>query len=129
MPFARETLGILSHRRLPLGLLSNAQAETLPVLRRELGLNPFSDDLCILSYEHGIAKPSARLFKLLVARLTARDIPPEASLFVGNDPQHDIAPARALGMKTVLLSNEADLPAHQADAAICDLSELPGLIA
>ena len=126
MDSARETLAALS--TLDLGLLSNAQADTLPVLGRELGGNPFAADLCLLSYQHGIAKPSARIFELLVARLAARGIPPEAAVMVGNDPRHDIAPARALGLKTVLLA--AETPAnHEADAVIRDLSQLPALLA
>ncbi len=122
MPSARETLATLSS--LSLGLLSNAQADTLPVLCRELGGDPFAADLCVLSYEHGIAKPSAHLFEFLIARLAARGIAPDAAVMVGNDPLHDIAPARAIGLKTVLLGGTAHPPAHQADAVISDLSQL-----
>ncbi len=127
MPSARETLATLSP--LSLGLLSNAQADTMPVLGRELGGDPFAADLCVLSFEHGIAKPSARLFELLVARLAARGISPEAAVLVGNDPLHDIAPARAIGLKTVLLSGTAAPPALQADAVISDLSQLLEILA
>jgi putative hydrolase of the HAD superfamily len=127
MPSARETLATLSTRSL--GLLSNAQADTLPVLCRELVGNPFAADLCVLSYEHGIAKPSVRLFELLVARLAARGIAPEATVMIGNDPLHDIAPARAIGLRTVLLAGTANPPAHQADAVISDLSQLLEILA
>lgn len=129
MPSAREALATLASRDLVLGLLSNAQADTQPVLCRELGWNPFSTDLCVLSYEHRIAKPSTRLFELLVARLAARGIAPDAAVLVGNDPLHDIAPARAIGLKTVLLAGDVALLAHRADAVISDLSQLPGLLA
>lgn len=122
MPAARETLATLSS--LSLGLLSNAQADTLPVLCRELGGDPFAADLCVFSYEHGIAKPSAHLFEFLIARLAAHGIAPDAAVMVGNDPLHDIAPARAIGLKTILLSGTANPPAHQADAVISDLSQL-----
>ena len=124
MPSAREALEALSLRQLPLGLLSNAQADTLPVLCRELGGNPFAADLCVFSYEHGIAKPSPLLFELLAERLGERGIPPQAAVMVGNDPLHDVAPARSIGMRTVLLANEATLPPHQADAVISDLFQL-----
>jgi putative hydrolase of the HAD superfamily len=129
MPSAREAIADLSSRHFPLGLLSNAQADTLPVLCRELGGNPFEDDLCVLSYQHGIAKPAARLFEILVAQLAMRDIPPSAAVLVGNDPLHDIAPAKAIGMRTVLLTAEPDFPADQADAVITDLSQLGSLLA
>lgn len=127
MPSAREALASLSS--LSLGLLSNAQADTVPALCRELGGNPFASDLSVLSYEHGIAKPSSRLFELIVDRLSARGIPPEAAVMVGNDPRHDIAPAKAIGLKTILLSGTANPPAHQADAVISDLSELREILA
>lgn len=127
MPSARETLATLSTLRL-LGLLSNAQADTVPALCRELGGNPFSADLCLLSYEHGMAKPSVRLFELLVDRLAARGISPEAAVMVGNDPLHDIAPARAIGLKTVLLAGTEAPTGHQADAVISDLAHLLELL-
>lgn len=129
MPSARETLATLASRHLSLGLLSNAQADTLPVLRRELGENPFSDDLCVLSYEHGIAKPAAGLFKLMIERLASRGIEPGAVVMVGNDPRHDVAPARAIGLNTVLLDTHSALPRQKADAVIQDLSELLELLA
>ena len=129
MPSARETLTILSARGFALGLLSNAQADTLPVLCRELGARPFADDLCVLSYQHRVAKPSARLFQLLVARLAARGIMPEAAVLVGNDPLHDILPAKAIGMKTVLLATGPIPPDHRADVQISDLSQLWGFLA
>jgi FMN phosphatase YigB (HAD superfamily) len=128
MPSARETLATLSSHGLVLGLLSNAQADTLPVLCRELGGNPFAADLCVLSYQHGIAKPATHLFEFLITQLAARGIAPDDTLLVGNDPRHDIAPARAIGLQTVLLVGAAVLPAHQADAVIHDLSQLPGLL-
>ncbi len=122
MPSASETLATLS--LLSLGLLSNAQADTLPALCRELGGDPFTADLCVFSYEHGIAKPSIRLFEFLVDRLAVRGIAPDAALMVGNDPLHDIAPAKAIGLKTVLLSETANLSDHQADVVITDISQL-----
>jgi len=129
MPSARETPAMLSARGFALGLLSNAQADTLPTLCRELGAKPFVDDLCVLSYQHGVAKPSPRLFQLLVARLATRGIVPEAAVLVGNDPLHDILPAKAIGMKTVLLAPGPIPPDPEADAQISDLSQLRGFLA
>lgn len=129
MPLARETLATLASGRLDLGLLSNAQADTLPELSRELGFNPFSADLCLLSYQHGIAKPSIRLFELLVARLAARGIPVEAVVMVGNDPRHDILPARKVGLRTVLFSGTAAHQPHRADAVIHALPQLLEILA
>ncbi len=99
-PGVTEILEKLSASGKPLGILSNAQCNTLP----SLGClaEHFSPDLTILSFQHGIAKPSPALFELLVARLTQRGIPPHETLYIGYDPLHDIEPAALCGFATAL---------------------------
>ncbi|WP_338286685.1 HAD family hydrolase [Luteolibacter sp. LG18] len=130
MPHASETLSALSH--LPLGLISNAQANTLPVLERLTGLQPFEDDLCILSHRHGEAKPSPALFDSLAAALALRGIAPSETVIVGNDPRHDIVPARARGFRTALTVADRDSlrdgGTDAADAVIADLRQLISLM-
>ena len=53
---AEQAIGILARSGLSLGLLSNAQSNTLSDLGGISDL--FSPELTILSYQHGIAKPS-----------------------------------------------------------------------
>jgi putative hydrolase of the HAD superfamily len=98
MPGAWEVIRQLAASRLPLGLLSNAQANSLGSLGPIAPL--FAADLTVLSYQHGIAKPSPELFSLLVERLAARGIGPAETLFVGNDPLQDIVPASSAGFLT-----------------------------
>ena len=50
-------------------------------------------------------------------------------MLVGNDPLHDILPAKAIGMKTVLLAPGPIPPDPEADAQISDLSQLRGFLA
>jgi len=96
----------LSRTGRALGLLSNAQCNTLTSLEEVSEL--FPPELAILSYQHGAAKPSSRLFQTLVDRLAARGIKPADTLYVGNDPLQDIAPASALGFATALYTGHPD---------------------
>ncbi len=102
MPGVAETLEKLSATGIPLGILSNAQCNTLPSLGSLTKL--FTPDLTILSYQHGIAKPSPTLFHRLAEHLAKRGITPGETLHIGNDPLHDIEPAAALGFKTALFT-------------------------
>ncbi len=102
MPGAAAFVQQLARSGLSLGLLSNAQCNTL----RSLGeiRDFFAPELILLSYQHGIAKPSPALFEMLVDRLAGRGIPPAETLYIGNDPLNDIVPAAACGFKTALFS-------------------------
>ena len=110
MPAAMEILRSLATRDIRLGLLSNAQSNTLPMLDRTLdGILPlFDSDLTVLSYQHGIAKPSPELFRLLAERLARIGITPGETLYVGNDPLQDIVPANAAGFRTALFQGHPD---------------------
>jgi FMN phosphatase YigB (HAD superfamily)/glycosyltransferase involved in cell wall biosynthesis len=106
MPGAEQAIGILSRSGLSLGLLSNAQSNTLAALGGISDL--FAPELTILSYQHGVAKPSPALFQILTDRLAGRGITPDETLFVGNDPLHDILPAAAAGFQTALFTGHPD---------------------
>ncbi len=102
MPGAEQFVRRLARSGLSLGLLSNAQSNTLASLGGIADL--FAPELTILSYQHGIAKPAPELFQMLTDRLAGRGITPAETLFVGNDPLHDIAPAAAAGFQTALFT-------------------------
>jgi len=101
-----ELLENFSATGIPLGILSNAQCNTLPSLGSLTKL--FAPDLTILSHQHGIAKPSPALFRLLAGRLAKCGIMPGETLYIGNDPLHDIEPAAAFGFKTALFTGHPD---------------------
>lgn len=118
MPGAAAFVRQLSRSGVSLGLLSNAQCNTL----RSLGdLNDlFAPGLTLLSYQHGIAKPAPALFELLAERLAGRGISPAETLYIGNDPIQDILPAAARGFKTALFTGHPEsirpgdcLPDHE----------------
>ncbi|MGL5020269.1 MAG: HAD family hydrolase, partial [Luteolibacter sp.] len=106
MPGAEQTIGTLARSGLSLGLLSNAQSNTLATLGGISDL--FSPELTILSYQHGTAKPSSTLYQILTDRLAGRGISPAETLMVGNDPLHDILPAAAAGFQTALFTGHPD---------------------
>ena len=106
MPGAAAFVRALARRGVSLGLLSNAQCNTLGDLGEIRDL--FPPELIVLSYRHGIAKPSPDLFDLLAERLAGRGIRPAEALFIGNDPSQDIRPAAALGFATALFTGHPD---------------------
>jgi FMN phosphatase YigB (HAD superfamily) len=107
MPGVDQILHRLAADGVALGLLSNAQCNTLSSLGACAAL--FQPDLTILSYQHGMAKPSPELFDLLATRLERRAISPAQTLYIGNDPLHDIEPAAAIGFSTALFTGDADI--------------------
>lgn len=102
MPGAEKIIQRLARSGVSLGLLSNAQCNTLASLG---GLADFfASELTILSYQHRIAKPAPELFETLTNRLAGRKITPAETLYIGNDPLQDILPAAAAGFRTALFT-------------------------
>lgn len=106
MPGAENIIQRLSRSGISLGLLSNAQSNTLASLGGVADL--FAPELTLLSYQHGLAKPSPELFQILSDRLAGRGITPAETLFIGNDPLQDIVPAAAAGFQTALFTGHPD---------------------
>ena len=106
MDGAADVVQRLARSGISLGLLSNAQCNTLASLG---GLEDFfAPELTLLSYQHGIAKPSPELFQIMTERLAGRGISPAETLYIGNDPLHDILPAAAVGFCTALFTGTAE---------------------
>jgi FMN phosphatase YigB (HAD superfamily)/glycosyltransferase involved in cell wall biosynthesis len=106
MAGAAVTIQRLARAGISLGLLSNAQCNSLNSLG---GLQDFfAPELTLLSYQHGVAKPSPELFQIMADRLAGRGISPAETLYIGNDPQHDILPAAAAGFRTALFTGTAE---------------------
>jgi putative hydrolase of the HAD superfamily len=107
---AAETLRELSSRGLLLGLVSNAQFYTVPVLESCLGDSlpnlGVDRELCVFSYHERRAKPDIHLFEVASERLLERNISPDDVLYVGNDVRNDIDPAKAAGFRTALFAGD-----------------------
>ena len=129
MPGLAETLQQLSNRpETALGIVSNAQFYTPLLFQHFLG-KPYSElgferNLCIWSFEEGVAKPSQSLFRKLCDTLMERKILPEQAVYVGNDMRNDITTASAAGMRTALFAGDERslrLRDHPPDQLPCDL--------
>jgi putative hydrolase of the HAD superfamily len=64
-----------------------------------LGLVPYLDGRAVfISDQIGISKPNAKLYQ---AALRELKLPAEEVMYVGDSPEHDIAPPKSIGMVTV----------------------------
>ncbi len=126
-PRAAEALAELRKRDLHLAIVSNIDDDQFHPLWQRMGLGSFFD-ATTTSEEARSCKPDARIFQLALDK--ARGVRPEEVVFVGDSPVHDIAGARALGMTTVLITDQAGTPAFEprADHVIRELPELVGIV-
>ncbi|MEU8788152.1 HAD-IA family hydrolase [Streptomyces sp. NPDC048643] len=88
---AADVLGALRERGVAVGVVSNIGWDLRPVFR-EHGLDRYVSAY-VLSYEHGVQKPDARLFAIACSAL---GVAPEDTLMVGDDRRAD-GGAAALG--------------------------------
>jgi FMN hydrolase / 5-amino-6-(5-phospho-D-ribitylamino)uracil phosphatase len=105
-------------RRYALASLSNGNAD---LARIGLG-HVFT--VSLNARQIGAAKPHRRCFEQLAQELA---VEPAAIAYVGDDPQLDVAAARAAGLRTVWMNRRTrawppDLPA--ADLTVCDCAQL-----
>ncbi|HYX75286.1 MAG TPA: HAD-IA family hydrolase [Steroidobacteraceae bacterium] len=105
-------------RRYALASLSNGNAD---VSRIGLG-DTFT--VSLNARQIGAAKPERRCFERLAQELL---LPAAAVAYVGDDPQLDVAAARAAGLRTVWMNRRALLWPHAlppADLAVSDCAQL-----
>ena len=93
------TLAELRRHGLRIGLVSNGQRD-LDEFARHHALDV---DVCVGSLRHGRVKPHRSIFE---AALTALETGPENAAMVGDSFADDIAGARALGMRAILLDRD-----------------------
>ena len=89
-------LSSLRARGLRVGLISNCFSEEAEAIR-ESALFPFFDAVC-LSWEEGVQKPDAEIYRRCVARLGIRA---EECLYVGDGGSGELEAAREMGMTAV----------------------------
>ena len=121
-----ETLTALRERGLSLHIVSNIDDDYLHPMVEKSGLEALLDHWTS-SEQAESCKPDRRFFELALAKAGCEA---EAVLFVGDSPAHDIAGAKAMGMKTALILEEGAPPPGQfgdapaADHEIRALAEL-----
>jgi putative hydrolase of the HAD superfamily len=103
--------------RFPLVSLSNGNADL-----DRIGLSRFFQ-FSICARDFGAAKPAAQIFHAACARL---GLPPEAVLHVGDDPELDVAGARAAGLRSAWINRTQAIWSHVQvpDLTVCDLHAL-----
>jgi len=127
-PGAKEALGELSERY-TLALAGNQPAWIKGALEEAGVLDLFSWQL--VSEEMGVAKPDMLFFYMILDGL---GVSPKDAVMVGDRLDHDILPARLLGMYTVrvLVGPYAEQisisPLHCPDRTIGSLEELPAAL-
>lgn len=124
-PEAAHALRTLKSMGYRIGIIANQSAGTQDRLR-DWGILAYID-LVVASAEAGVAKPDQRIFRMALER--AGCLPEEAAM-IGDRLDNDIAPAKAIGMRTVWLPQGPAVwqavhdPSEQPDAQIASLAEL-----
>ena len=124
MPGLSDVLPRLKAAGLVLGIVSNAQFFTPLALAAfpETGWTSgiFDKTLCAWSYRWKEAKPSSRMLKVLLYRLSRyHGITSSETLVVGNDMRNDILPASRLGCRTALFAGDARSLRWRAEKPEC----------
>ncbi|NYI41703.1 HAD family hydrolase [Demequina lutea] len=98
-PDAAPVLTSLRMQGFRIGVLTNGGEEQQVAKLRTVGLYDLVDTVCT-SEAIGVHKPDARAFEALASRL---GVAPSQCFFVGDNPDHDVAGARAAGMPAALI--------------------------
>jgi putative hydrolase of the HAD superfamily len=120
---ARPALEELRARGLKLVAASNWDS-SLPEVLERAGIAPLLDGV-VSSAMVGHTKPAPELFR---AALELAGAPPERALHVGDSLENDVAGARELGMRAVLIARDGTGPGAGGVTAIRALTELPRLL-
>lgn len=127
IPGAREALKHL-YERFMCAVASNAgfsDGELMAQALDRVGMRDFFRHF-FTSRELGVEKPDPEFFHEILRRM---DMLPQECVMVGNTYEKDIAPAKAVGMRTVWLSEDGTQDGHPcADVIISSMDELEGVI-
>lgn len=115
MPEMKEVLTLLQEKKIPIGIVSNAQFYTPIIMNYFLNgdlstsedIIGFEPELSVYSYKELRAKPDYTIFeRFLPALKTKYSIEPNEAIFVGNDMLKDVYTANKAGLKTVLFAGD-----------------------
>ncbi len=123
-PEALETLDSLHQRGYKIAVLTNCSPSVIWALRG-IGLERYLDAM-YFSFEMKALKPAKEVYEQTITGLASQ---PEHCVFIGDGENDEIAGAKAVGMKTVLLSrNEPRNKQHGADFEIRSLDGILDVI-
>ncbi len=109
---ASKFLNALERIGLPWGIVTNGSSSQLLKVRK-IGLDTRTGRV-VVSEMLGVRKPSPEIFRAAADRL---GVDPPDILFVGDNPQADIAGAAKVGMQTAWLRRGREWPTHLAAVA------------
>jgi HAD superfamily hydrolase (TIGR01549 family) len=110
----------LLKRNHKLGIVSNFSGN-LELILAEFSLNEYFD-FVLDSYHVGLEKPSLDFFKIALTKAKAIE---KSILFVGDNLDRDIRPAKKLGLQTVLIN--PTLKKSIADFTLHSIEVLPNI--
>ena len=118
----RPALARLERAGLLLGIVSNFEAW----LEEWFGVHELVEifPVRVISGIEGIEKPDERIYRLALERA---EVEAAESVYVGDNPEFDVAPPASLGMFAVLVDRRERFPDHMG-SRIRDLRELPALL-
>ncbi len=115
MPGMHEVIKKLAEKKVPLGIVSNAQFYTPVVMNFFLTgqitdkeyVDYFDPDITVFSYKYKRSKPDLYLFQVLASSLEKKyGLQPEDVLVIGNDMQKDVYAAHITGFRTALFAGD-----------------------
>ena len=124
-PDAIPVLTALRHRGYRLGIIANQPLGSEARLT-QFGLRNFFDVICA-SAEEGMEKPDPEIFRRAIARAGCT---PAEAVMIGDRTDNDVAPAKAMGLQTVLIRqgyggyHVVHSPEENPDATVDTLTEL-----
>jgi putative hydrolase of the HAD superfamily len=123
-PGAAAAVRELAARGVSLGIVSNTGRTPGVILRRVLERHGLLAHFAAVSYsdEVGVRKPDAEIFHATLARAGVR---PDEAVHIGDNPDADVAGARAVGMRAAHYTAGFRAPAARADLVVADLAALP----
>lgn len=98
-PDSAATLNELRHAGMRIGVLTNGNEDQQVDKLRSIGLYDLLDVVCV-SESLGMHKPDRRAFEVLSDRL---GVMPKECVFVGDNPEQDVAGALSAGMQALLV--------------------------
>jgi putative hydrolase of the HAD superfamily len=123
-PDAVPTLSSMRAAGLKLGLITNGSFRMQSSKLQCLALGSTFDTVLISDAE-GVSKPDVRIFLRALERL---GVEPGATAFVGDNPEVDVAGARAAGMRAIWRRDPNRSGTVEADAVIDQLNDLVSLV-
>ena len=131
VPNLARILTNLKKQGLELAIISNSQFYTPLAFEAIIGQSPenfgFNKDLLVWSYKCGRKKPDTDFYADFVNRIQEQGMDPTEVLYVGNDINKDIKPAKYLGMHTALFVGDSRSIRHE-ESELKHLSLSPDLV-